>query len=284
MLKWYQEPLVHFLVLGTLLFFLSQSDTFSSINKNTNTLIVKEEEIKKRITFWKKRYHTVPTQDEVDTLLKVYIENEILYAKALDMKLDRNDDAMKQLMVNKLKYIVSEPVNIDNISDKELKTFFHDNKNLFKSNIYTTITFGHIYFNPKDNNSMTEKANDVYMKIKNKAFQKRDANYGNHFYKGSYFSKMSTKELSKIFTHSFVQILQKLPQRQWSKPINSGYGTHLIYIEQIDKTKLSFNKMKDKIKNKYIIHKSHENYAKFYENIKKEYQVIIEPYTLQDKE
>ncbi|HIP27627.1 MAG TPA: peptidyl-prolyl cis-trans isomerase [Sulfurovum sp.] len=286
MLKWYQEPLIHFLILGTLLFFITQTTPFSMIN-NPKEITIKEDEIKKLITFWKKKYHKIPTKKELDTLLNIYIENEILYAEALDMKLDKHDEGMKQLLVDKLKYIVSEPVNINKISDKELKMFYNKNKHLFPKKKPKTITFGHIYFNPKEDytphTSIEEKAQSTYLKIKDNAYNEKSTNYGNKFYKGSYFSKMTKKKVSKVFSHSFFLKLQKLPQRKWSEPINSGYGIHLVYIEEISETPLSFTTIKSKIKNMYIIHKSQENYEKYYKDIKEKYQVIIEPLTLNNE-
>ena len=286
MLKWYQEPLIHFLILGTLLFFITQTTPFSMIN-DSKKITIKEDEIKKLITFWKNKYHKIPTKKELDTLLNVYIENEILYAEALDMKLDKHDEKMKQLLVDKLKYIVSEPVNINNISDKELKMFYNKNKHLFPKKKSITITFGHIYFNPKEHDSqkhsIEENAKSTYLAVKNNVFHKKDTDYGNKFYRGSYFSNMSKEKISKIFSHSFFQKLQKLPQGKWSEPINSGYGIHLVYIEKIVETMISFNTRKEEIKNRYIIHNARENYENFYKDIKEAYEVTIEPYTLKNE-
>jgi parvulin-like peptidyl-prolyl isomerase len=254
---------------------------------NSKEIIITEDETKKLIAFWKKRYHKTPTQKELGTLLDVYIENKILYTEALNIKLDQDDEAIKQLLVDKLKYIVSEPIDINTISDKTLETFFNENKQLFSNNTSSSITFSHIYFNPKETHekeyTLEEKAKSIYLKLKNKPFDKKDTLYGNPFYKGSYFSKMTKKELSKIFTHSFVQELQKLPLNQWSKPIKSGYGIHLIYIEEIKQTDMTFKDIKETVKNNYIIHTSKNNYEKFYKDVKKRYNITIKPYTISDE-
>ena len=286
MLKWYQEPLVHFLILGIFLFFIVQTNALPMVNQDSKTITIKEQDIEKLVTYWNKKYNINPTQEELDTLLKFYIENEILYTEALKMKLDEHDEAIKQLLIDKLKYVVSEPVNVTNITDEELEKFFKQNKELFLNKEDISISFGHIYFNPKEYSSkdpIEKKANSIYENIKDEDFNQTYANYGDAFYKGSYFSKMTEKELASIFSHSFVQSLQKLPQKCWSHPIKSGYGIHLIYIEHIYQTEMSFHTIKEKIKNRYIIHKSRENYENFYKDLKEKYQIIIEPYSLKNE-
>lgn len=280
MLKWYQEPLIHFLVLSTLIFFLTQSNTFSMIHNNSKEITIKEDEINKLITFWEKKYHATPTQEELDTLLNVYIENEILYIEALAMKLDQNDEGIKKLLIDRLKYIISDPVNIDTISDEALETFFNENKKLFSKHKKTIISFGHIYFNPKEHDNIKEKATVLYAKIKGKDFNATLPNYGDLFYKGSYFSKLTSNALFKIFSHSFTQDLQQLPIKQWSKPIASSYGFHLVYMEEINHIQKTFNDRKEEIKNNYIIHNAKQNYENFFKELRKKYQVHIEPYSL----
>ncbi|MCF6244042.1 MAG: peptidyl-prolyl cis-trans isomerase [Sulfurovum sp.] len=283
MLKWYQEPLIHFLIIGILLFFITQSQPFSLLDNNSKKITIQKDEINKLISFWKKKYNTTPTQEELDTLLEVYIENEILYTEALNMKLDKHDEGVKKILVDKLKYIVSEPINFNKISDKELQIFFDKNKKMFSKNKHTTITFGHIYFNPKEHDSIEEKSTSMYQKVKEKDFNRTYASQGDPFYKGSHFSQLSKKEISSIFSHSFFQELQKLPKQTWSKPVASGYGIHLIYIENIQESSLTFNTLKEEIKNRYIIYKSKQNYENYYKKIKKKYKIHIAPYTLKNE-
>jgi parvulin-like peptidyl-prolyl isomerase len=284
MLKWYQEPLIHFLVLGTLLFFLTQFNTFSMMNGNSKKIIIREDEIQQFITFWNKKNLKNPTQKDIDSFLKIYIEKEILYTEALQMKLNQNDKTIKQLLIDKLKYIVSDPMDTNDISDEELQNFFNKNKYLFSNKTSTIFTFRHIYFNPKHSDNLDDRVKTIYIKIKDQDFNQTYISYGDKFYKGSYFSNISQKGLSNIFSHAFTQEIQKLPQKKWSEPISSGYGIHLIYIEEIHHTEILFETMKEKIRNKYIIHKSKEKYNDFYNTLKEKYQVIIEPYILKNEQ
>jgi len=283
MLKWYQEPLIHFLILGTLLFFLTQFTTFSEIPRNSKKIIINEDEIQKFITFWKKKHRKNPTKKDVDSFLKIYIEKEILYTEALQMKLNQNDKTIKQLLIDKLKYIVSDPIDTSHIPEETLQKFFNKNRHLFSNDSSTIFTFRHIYFNPKHSDTLDDRVNTIYRKIKNQDFNQTYISYGDKFYKGSNFSNISQKGLSNIFSHSFTQEIQKLPQKKWSNPVKSGYGIHLVYIEEIHHPKKSFETMKEKITNRYIIYKSHEKYKEFYNTLKDKYQVIIEPYILKNE-
>ncbi len=281
-MKWYQEPLVHFLVLGIFLFFITQNNTLPMVNQDSKTINIQKKDIEKLIIFWKNKYHKNPTQDELDTLIKFYIENEILYAEAIKMKLDEHDEAIKQLLINKLKYIVSEPINIDNITDKELQTFFNENKELFIKERDVKMTFSHIFFNPKIHHNYEEKAQLIYNKIKNKDFDETFSTYGDVFFGGSHFPNITIKELSNYFSHSFRQKLLTLPKNSWSIPIKSGYGIHIVYIKHIKHISKTFTQMKEAIKNRYIIENTNKNFQKYLQDIKKQYKIIQEPYLLKE--
>jgi len=280
MLKWYQEPLVHFLILGIFLFFIVQTNALPMVNQDSKTITIKEKDIEKLVTYWNKKYNINPTQEELDTLLKFYIENEILYTEAIKMKLDEHDESIKQLLIDKLKYIVSEPVNVTNITDKELQTFFNNNKQKFAKEKYTTLTFSHIFFNPKLNDNYEQKAHTIYNVIKNQDFNETFLEYGDVFLGGSSFSNMPMKKLSNYFSHSFRQKLLKLPKNSWANPIKSGYGIHIVYIKKREHISKTFNEMKETIKNRYIIDRSKKNYKSYLNDIIKKYKIIQEPYTL----
>jgi len=280
MLKWYQEPLLHFLLIGTLLFFIADRTQSFSFMDNTNTIIINKSKIDEMITFLKKKDGTTPTKEVLDSLTKYYIENEILYREALKMKLDKNDQEMKQLLVNKIKYIMKESDTI-HISDDTLKTYFKEHQQSFINNLDHYLTFGHIYINPNKHQNSESLANTIYQKVKDTPFDDSLAKKGDSFYAGAYFSNISTKALKEYFSHSFINTIKKLPSSQWSKPIKSGFGIHLIYMQKCTQTQDIFTTLKQEIRNAYILEQNQLHYEKFYQNIKKKYTVEIAPYPMQ---
>jgi hypothetical protein len=281
-LKWYQEPLLHFLVLGALLFIFTQNS--SNFNRDKKNITVSKTDTENYIRYWKKKYNRPPTQEEIDTFLKITIENEVLYKEALNMGLDKEDKVIKQHLIDKLKFIISKPIDEKKISDKTLKKFFEKNRNLFSSQNTTLYSFAHIYLNPKYNDNIELKADEIYIKIKDEKLNNNYTKLGDKFYKGSYFNQLSIKDISKIFSRSFAKKLSQLPQGEWIKGVASGYGVHLIYIEEKNTPKDLFESQKERVKNRYIIQESQKKLQNFYESLKKKYHITIEPYSLNESE
>jgi len=282
-LKWYREPLVHFLFLGTILFFISGSEDSFQFSDTEHEIVIDSQKIKDIKLFWKNRYHTPPTQEELNTTLGYYVENEILYREAAKLNLDKNDKAIQQIMVQRLKNLMHESNSMD-LSDSALKKFFQDNKASFADRVPHYLTFGQIYFNPKNHKNPEAIAKKTYEKIKSQPYTKALSQYGDKFYAGANFSHISTKALSEYFSHAFIKQLLSLPSKQWSKPIKSGFGVHLIYISQKNQDTVNYDMLKEAVKTAYTIEEGKKNYEKNYEKIKRDYKVIREPSLLENRE
>ena len=67
-------------------------------------------------------------------------------------------------------------------------------------------------------------------------------------------------------------------ENEWSGPIASDYGLHLVYIQKkISGYVPAFTQIYQKVYSDYMIMKRRENVITFLDEIKKEYQVIINP-------
>ena len=253
MLKWYREPFLHFMLLGSVLFFIIQWNSSENIEENSRVIVVKQEDI-----------------DRVN-----YIQDEILYREALHRNLDEDDDAIKQLLIAKLKYIMSDSLNIRKVSLSVLEEYFNVNKNKFTKDSQITLTFGHIYLNPQNHTNIELVAKNLLEEVASLVYDKSMSKKGDKFYDGSYFNNLTKIELSKSFSRSFVSKLIKLPKRKWSL-LKSGFGVHLIYIVDIKIREIKFEDVKNKVKNTYLIEKNRNAYKEFYKEIKDKYKIIID--------
>lgn len=276
MIKWYKEPLLHFTILGVILFILNTIFNPKVPNTEKKTIHITKNEIDKLKLFWQKKHNNAPTKKELDNILKHYISNEVLYQKALEMKLDKHDSNIKQILIDKLKNISNNTVNINTVSEEDLKEYFLKNQTKFFKKPDIKMTFGHLYLNPKNHKNINKIAQSLVYSIQNIPYTQSMLEKGDTFYRDHYFKNVSAKKLSKVFSYSFIRTLEKLPERQWSRPLKSEFGVHLVYMFEKNETHTTYNDIKEKVKRTYIIEKNRDIYEKFYENIQKEYHIILE--------
>jgi hypothetical protein len=268
-MRWYQEPFLHFIVLGSILFFLIDSNN----QENSRELIVTKRDISTVLERWHKSHQSDPSKRELDELLKEYKEDEILYQEALLKEFDKNDLRIRNILINKLKYSLSEPLDISKVTDEVLKEYFEKKKKFFNKD-QIRLTFGHIYLNPQKHKQIDKLARRLLKEVEGLPYRKKLSLMGDPFYAGSLFQNLSKRELTKSFSHAFVKDLATLSKREWSL-LKSGYGIHLIYIIDKVQEEVKFNDVKEQVKDRYIIEKDRDAYKYFYQSVKDNYKIVI---------
>ena len=86
MRRWLKEPLLHFLVIGAVLFALfyqvADPETVSD-----NRIVISEADIERLITLFERRWQRLPSQEEINGLVDAEIREEILYHEAVRYEL-----------------------------------------------------------------------------------------------------------------------------------------------------------------------------------------------------
>ena len=273
--RWYKEPLLHFFILGCLLFFfMNDSEDRSAVVKKE--IVISLNQLSQLSSSWREKRDTPPTKKELDTLITFYVEDEILYREALRLGLDRDEPLIKKILVNKMKYIASDGVDLSKVSDKELHHFFKTHKERFSAPS-EKISFSHIYFNPTKDIKYTEHANELFSAIKGQSYLENTCKQGNTFYGGKHFTNVTKKELREYFSQTFIEDIFHLDVKKWSQPINSAYGRHIIYVHQREESKnLEYKDVEQSVKDAWLIDANANAYKRLYQRLKKEYHIVIE--------
>ena len=98
------------------------------------------------------------------------------------------------------------------------------------------------------------------------------------FILGNDLNLMSKNDLEKNFGNSFYESLSSMDENKWSGPIVSDYGLHIVFIKKkVSGYVPGFNQIYQKVYSDYLIMKRRENVINFLDEIKQEYEVIINP-------
>jgi hypothetical protein len=119
---WLREPLLHFIVLGGLLF---AADHFLFTRTDDARQIVVGAEVDKeaRETFKASRGRD-PNAAELDALRQVWLDNEVLYREGLALQVDKGDPAIRERVIFKALSVVDSNVKLPPPDDKTLRTWF----------------------------------------------------------------------------------------------------------------------------------------------------------------
>ena len=124
--EWLREPLLHFIVLGAVLFGV---DHFIAGQKDDPHTIVMDAAVDneaKRV-FQASRGRP-PNEEELRALRQVWLDNEVLYREGLALELDRGDTAIRERVIFKALSVIDAGTKRPPYDEKVLREWFEKNR------------------------------------------------------------------------------------------------------------------------------------------------------------
>jgi len=124
--KWLREPLLHFIILGGVLF---AADHFIVARSDDPRVIVIDAAVDAhaREVFKQARGHE-PNAEELYALRRVWIENEVLYREGLALQLDQGDDMIRERVIFKQLSVIDANTKLPPYDDEVLREWFEKNR------------------------------------------------------------------------------------------------------------------------------------------------------------
>ena len=142
-----REPLVHFVVLGALLFGVwAWQQRHGARTPQTRTITLTLDDISQLQIGFTAQWRRPPTDAEMLALIENRIREEILYREALAMGLDKDDTIVRRRMAQKMQFLAEDVSAQHEPSADELKAWFAKNTKMFEQP--ARVTFRTLYFSP----------------------------------------------------------------------------------------------------------------------------------------
>ena len=252
-----------FILIGLFLYIL---DYRFSYDEDLYQIIIPDDEILGLIDTWRDQVGRDPSDEEIVRIINNLVNEEILYREALKLDLDKNDRIIKRRLAQKVEFLKQEE---SEPSKADLENFYNNNKSKYV--VEDLYTFKHYFFS-NENNALID-ANKSLIDLAEGSEVKSDP-----FILGNEINLASKNDIQKNFGSIFYEKLTLINENEWSEPIASDYGLHLVFIKKkITGYVPSFNQIYQKVYSDYMIIKRRENVIFFLDEIKQEYKVIINP-------
>lgn len=275
MKQWLKEPLFHFLLIGVGIFLL-YGLTANEIQKEHKRIEITTTESDRLVALWEKRWNRPPTQKEFEGLLKQTIRQEILYHEALAMGLDKDDAVVRQRLAQKLEFISNDIMTIDIPKDEVLQAYLDTHAQKYQ--IPGSITFRHIFFNlDKDSYiSVSNKINRLLASLNLEESHVDIQSAGDVFLQGMDFKDQSVFEIDRIFGKSFREKLFQQTTGIWVGPIESGFGLHLVRIDdKVDSKKALLEDVRASVLRDWTYDERKKINDAFIEGLQRQYEIVV---------
>ena len=125
-----REPFVHFLFLGAALFTVSYC---LSGRGGTTRIEVTKEQVRRIAEDYRVQHGTLPTAKQLDDLVDHFVDDEIFYREALRLGLDKEDEVVRQRMVQKFSFLQLNVAVPEEPSDADLLRYYRDHLDKYRA-------------------------------------------------------------------------------------------------------------------------------------------------------
>ncbi len=123
---WLREPLLHFVVLGALLFLVDA--LLAGRADDPRTIVVGPAVDAQAIDVFRKARGRDPNDKELYALRRVWLDNEVLYREGLALGVDKGDPTIRERVIFKMLSVVDAGVKLPPPDDKLLREWFGKNR------------------------------------------------------------------------------------------------------------------------------------------------------------
>jgi len=272
--RFIREPLLHFLVAGAALF-LVYNLVSDSEPASDDEILVTAGHIEHLTTLFLKTRQRLPTESELTGLIDDFVIEEILYREAKSIGLDQNDTIIRRRLRQKMEFLFDDFSTTEPTRD-DLATFLAENPERFKTE--ARITFEHIYL---------QDASRAEAEILLKELLSKDSAPADElFFSGLLpprFESARQSEIAAQLGAAFAERLLALKTGQWTGPVESPFGVHLIYIEDVVPGRLpELDEVSDIVKRDWLVEQRAKAERAILQRLRERYTVTIETMSAQE--
>jgi hypothetical protein len=223
--RWLREPLVHFVLLGAVVFAVHQ---WVAPPRLTNRIVVSDAIVRGLRDDQLRRTGKLPTPEEEAALIQRFVDNEILYREAIAEGLDRGDIIVRRRLVQKMEFVLEAEEPIAQPTDAELQAYMQAHAERYA--IADRVSLTQVFVSTDQHGSDAER---IAAALRTQLAAGTDpSSLGDPFLRGHTFPLHTERELAGIFGTAFAAQVVTLPAGSWSAPLRSSYGLHLVRVAE----------------------------------------------------
>jgi len=273
---------MHFLVLGAVVFAIFH---FAADRNDVQEgkIVVTPGKIEQLVTGFARTWHRPPTRQELDGLVEDYIRDEVLYREALAMGLDKDDIIVRRRMRQKLEFLTGDASAIVAPTDQDLQTWLNRNPDKFR--VEPAVAFSQIYFKPgRHGENASTAASKALAQLGRAGEYSAAADLGDATMLPREMALSSVGEIGRVFGDDFARQVAQLQPGQWTGPVQSGYGWHLVRVtEQAEGKSRPLAEVQEAVKREWQAARSKEVVDSTYGKLRGKYLVVVEGSPPQDQ-
>ena len=230
-----REPLVHFVLLGGLLFALDAirsghdasppAEACAGLRGAEGPIVVDGSVRATLVRQWEQTHPTPPDAAQQERLVERWIDEEVLYREGLTRALAEGDAVVRERIASQMGYVLGARIVVPEPTEDELRTWFDDHASKWAEP--DRVDFTQVYVAGHDD-AAGARAREFLGLLQGGA---DPDGLGDTFAGGRRFRGRRVAELAERFGAAFVDGLDAQPEGTWAQR-RSGLGLHLVRVDR----------------------------------------------------
>jgi peptidyl-prolyl cis-trans isomerase C len=220
-----REPLVHFVLLGVVVFAVHR---WVAPPPRGNRIVVSEAILRGLRQEHLRQNGALPSPEEEAALIQRFVDNEILYREAIAQGLDRGDLIVRRRLVQKMEFVLDGEDPIAAPTDAELQAYLQAHAERYA--VAARVALTQVFVSTDQHGADAER---IAAELRAQLAGGADPSaLGDPFLRGREFPQRTEREVAGIFGAPFAAQVMTLPIGEWSGPLRSSYGLHVVRVSE----------------------------------------------------
>ncbi len=275
MISLLKEPLLHFLIAGSVLF-----GGYEWLNRNApgprteDPVRIGAGEVRWLQETFASQWGRQPSSEEANDLAARLVEEELLAREARTLGLDQNDTIVRRRLAQKLTFLVEETSRLADPDEDELRRFYQDHVGRYRTE--PRLSFSHIFFSSERRSNPEADARAALASFATADGRSEQPQGDPLLLEGSY-TDVDQQAVAAVLGAEFARAVFALRPGPWSGPVRSAFGVHLVQVTQVRPAELRpFGDVRRAVVEDWRRVRESETKAAYLARLRDKYGVVIE--------
>ncbi len=270
-----REPLIHFLCIGAALFLLFELFD-DPAGPQSSRIVITDGQIEFLKASYARSRQRPPTEQELQGLIDSYVREEIFYREALALGLDKDDTIIRKRLNQKLELMSDDIAGITIPSGEQLQEFLETHAESFRTE--PQVAFRHVFIDVAQRGYQADdEASKLLAVLSDEKSNSDPVTLGDRLMLPKTYILTPVGEIAKMFGKPFSLELINSKPGQWTGPVQSGYGLHLILVTEHVEGKLpQLDEIRETVEWEWSAAHRKELKENIYKEIREKYTIEFE--------
>jgi len=206
------------------------------------------------------------------------VSDEELLERAFGQGMDKTDLVVRRRLLERMRLLIAARVRATPPNDSELEAYLAQNPELFLRP--ERLGLSHVFLS-RDSRmySLDADASALAEKLRNESVAPDRANeWGDPFLLSHHIPLSSESSISRQYGPQFAAHAFEAPVGRWSDPIPSSYGSHIVWVHERSASELPpLEKIRKRVENEWLREREQEALTTHTESLREKAEIILPP-------